>query len=100
MHNENYMNVCTTYIHVPACCCMSRELWRAEATVDQSLQDARDELTKYERNLRGTMGKVIMHCVHVWYTIIIMFMVIIILLLVRVYLQGFYHSWYIHSLST
>lgn len=36
----------------------SRELWRREAAVDQTIQNARDELTKCERNLRATMGKV------------------------------------------
>ena len=35
-----------------------RELWRREAAVDQTIQNARDELTKCERNLRGTVGKV------------------------------------------
>ena len=36
----------------------SRELWRTEAKVDQTIQDTRIELTKYERHLRGSMGKV------------------------------------------
>lgn len=35
-----------------------RELWRKEASTDQSLQTIRDELSRAERNLRGTMGKV------------------------------------------
>lgn len=36
-----------------------KELWRKEAATDQSLQTIRDELSKAERNLRGTMGKAI-----------------------------------------
>eukprot|EP00731_Ephydatia_muelleri_P021107 Em0013g834a len=36
-----------------------KELWRKEAGTDQSLQTIRDELSKAERNLRGTMGKAI-----------------------------------------
>ena len=35
-----------------------RELWRREAGIDQTIQNARDELAKCERNLRGTIGKV------------------------------------------
>ena len=34
-----------------------RELWRQEATIDQSLQSTRDELTRLERNLRATVSK-------------------------------------------
>lgn len=34
-----------------------KDLWRSESTIDQSLQNTRDELNKYERNLRGSMGK-------------------------------------------
>lgn len=36
-----------------------KELWRKEASIDQSLQAIRDELSKAERNLRGSMGKAI-----------------------------------------
>ena len=34
-----------------------RELWRQEASIDQSLQSARDELTRLERNLRATVSQ-------------------------------------------
>ena len=43
---------------VCVCVCVYRELWRREAGIDQTIQNARDELTKCERNLRATMGKV------------------------------------------
>jgi structural maintenance of chromosome 3 (chondroitin sulfate proteoglycan 6) len=36
-----------------------KELWRREAGIDQTIQNARDELAKCERNLRGTMGKAV-----------------------------------------
>lgn len=35
-----------------------RELWRREAAFDQTIQSARDELSKCERNLHSTVGKV------------------------------------------
>ena len=38
--------------------CLERELWRREASIDQTIQSARDEMTKCERNLRATVGKV------------------------------------------
>ena len=41
-----------------SCKCLSRELWRREASIDQTIQSARDEMTKCERNLRATVGKV------------------------------------------
>ena len=34
-----------------------RELWRQEAAIDQSLQSARDELTRLERNMRATVSQ-------------------------------------------
>ena len=37
---------------------LERELWRREASIDQTIQSARDEMTKCERNLRATVGKV------------------------------------------
>lgn len=36
-----------------------KELWRQEATIDQTIQSTRDELGRCERNLRATMGKAI-----------------------------------------
>ena len=55
------MKMCTVSIagyciYLPLVC--GRELWRREAGIDQTIQNARDELAKCERNLRGTMGKV------------------------------------------
>ena len=38
--------------------CFVRELWRKEAATDQTIQNIREELSKVERNLRGTVGKV------------------------------------------
>ena len=46
----------------PLCKCPSRELWRREASIDQTIQSARDEMTKCERNLRATVGKVGCFC--------------------------------------
>lgn len=34
-----------------------KELWREEAAIEQSLQNTREELSKTERNLRGTVSK-------------------------------------------
>ena len=51
--------LCMIKVVCVKCFCLScRELWRREAGIDQTIQNARDELTKCERNLRGTMGKV------------------------------------------
>ena len=36
----------------------NRELWREEATIEQSMQNTREELSKTERNLRSTVSKV------------------------------------------
>ena len=54
----------------PLCKCPSRELWRREASIDQTIQSARDEMTKCERNLRATVGKV--------YTVEVVFVIFII----------------------
>ena len=43
------------HVHV---LCFFRELWRREAAIDQTIQNTRDELTKCERNLHSTVGKV------------------------------------------
>lgn len=53
----------------PLCKCPSRELWRREASIDQTIQSARDEMTKCERNLRATVGKVGRFCNLNWFTV-------------------------------
>ncbi len=53
-----YMYMYTYAASFTLCIGCCRELWRREAAMDQTIQSARDELTKCERNLRGTMGKV------------------------------------------
>ena len=35
-----------------------REVWRHQSTVENSIQNIKDELIKHERNLRASMGKV------------------------------------------
>lgn len=40
------------------CLLYPRELWREEATIEQSMQNTREELSKTERNLRSTVSKV------------------------------------------
>ena len=39
----------------------SRELWRRDAAVSQSVQATKDELHRWEKALRGTMTKVLGH---------------------------------------
>lgn len=43
----------------------SRELWRRDAAVSQSIQATKDELHRWEKGLRGTMTKV--EWVHPWH---------------------------------
>ena len=40
----------------------SRELWRRDAAVSQSIQATKDELHRWEKALRGTMTKVLWTC--------------------------------------
>ena len=42
--------------------CPSRELWRRDAAVSQSIQATKDELHRWEKALRGTMTKVLWTC--------------------------------------
>ena len=52
--NTKTLSVILSIVHTYVCV---RELWRQEATIDQSLQSSRDELTRLERNLRATVSK-------------------------------------------
>lgn len=52
--NKKTLLVILSIVHTYVCV---RELWRQEATIDQSLQSSRDELTRLERNLRATVSK-------------------------------------------
>lgn len=51
MHSE-------VHVIMKICLFHNRELWREEATIEQSMQNTREELSKTERNLRSTVSKV------------------------------------------
>ncbi len=44
------------YVFVSSDCV--RELWRRDRDIEQLLMNAREELSKYSRNLGGSMGQV------------------------------------------